>query len=193
MLALCQCKANEKTTYTLIGEGEIMKIVGFLLIGLGALDVGLSYIGIDIYWEIGIYVPDWLYEWTGFIPMTIGVLLLLTGTHKGKVAEFKGSLNKGETLVKSGNASIRESWTKTENGVLLLTDTRLFFHGISKTSGQNMSYEDVGSYDFELLLGDISSVETKFPTYIIIKNKDNNEFKLMVSGKEKWKNEILKN
>ena len=72
---------------------------------------------------------------------------------------------------------------------MLLSNTRLFFHGISKTSGQNISYEDVGSYDFELLLGDISSVETKFPTYIIIKDKDNNEFKLIVMGKEKWKNE----
>jgi len=193
MLVLCQCETHEKTTYTLIGEGGIMKILGFLLIGLGIVDVGLSYIGIDIYWEIGIYVPDWLYNWTGYIPMSIGAILIFAGTHKGKVAEFEGSLNEGETLVKSENAAIRESWTKTENGVLLLSNTRLFFHGISKTSGQNISYEDVGSYDFELLLGDISSVETKFPTYIIIKDKDNNEFKLMVMGKEKWKNEILKN
>ena len=193
MLVLCQCETHEKTTYTLIGEGGIMKILGFLLIGLGIVDVGLSYIGIDIYWEIGIYVPDWLYNWTGYIPMSIGAILIFAGTHKGKVAEFEGSLNEGETLVKSDNAAIRESWTKTENGVLLLTDTRLFFHGISKASGQDISYEDVGSYDFELLLGDISSVETKFPTYIIIKDKDNNEFKLMVMGKEKWKNEILKN
>ena len=52
--------------------------------------------------------------------------------------------------------------------------------------------KDVGRNNFELLLGDISSVETKFPNYIIIKDKDNNEFKLIPFGKKKWKDEILK-
>ena len=169
-----------------------MKIVGFLLIGLGIVDVGLSYIGIDIYWEIGIYVPDWLYDWTAYIPIAIGGLLLYSVKIKGKIAEFEGTLDEGETLVKSGQVSFNESFSKIESGGLLLTDKRLFYRGINKHKGEEVSYEDVGSNDFELLLGDISSVETKFPSYIIIKDKDKNEFKLVVRGKEEWKKEILK-
>ena len=50
-----------------------MKIVaGYLFIGLGIVDVGLSWIGIDLYWEIGINLPDWLYRWTAWIALVIG-------------------------------------------------------------------------------------------------------------------------
>ena len=163
-----------------------MKIAGYLFIGLGILDFLLSWMGVDI---------------TGFsqspvIFGAIGGILLYLETHKGKVAEFEGSLDEGEILLKSGSASIKESLTKSESGVLLLTDRRLFYRGTGKVEGSGgdvgVSYEDVGSNDFELLLGDISSVETKFPTFITIKDKDNNEFKLVARGKEEWKNEILK-
>jgi len=162
-----------------------MKIAGYLFIGLGILDFLLSWIGVDI---------------TGFSisPMIFGAIggfLLYMETHKGKVAEFEGSLDEGETLLKSGDVTFKESFSKQENGALLLTDRRLFYRGTGKVEGSGddigMSY-DVGSNDFELLLGDISSVETKFPTFITIKDKDNNEFKLVARGKEEWKNEILK-
>ena len=165
-----------------------MKIAGYLFIALGILDFLLSWIGVDI---------------TGFsqspvIFGAIGGILLYLEIQKGKVAEFEGSLDEGEILLKSGSASIKESLTKSESGVLLLTDRRLFYHGTSKHKGEDISYEDVGSNDFELLLGDISSVEiTKFKVFIIIKDKDNNEFKLMLGltwkrTSEEWKNEILK-
>ena len=159
-----------------------MKISGYLFIGLGILDFLLSWMGVDI---------------TGFsqspvIFGAIGGILLYLEIQKGKVAEFEGSLDEGETLVKSGQVSFKESFSKIGSGVLLLTDRRLFYRGTAKVVRGKISNEDVGSNDFELLLGDISSVETKFPTYIIIKDKDNNEFKLVVYGKEKWKNEILK-
>ena len=113
-------------------------------------------------------------------------------------AEFEGSLDEGETLLKSSSAGIRESLNKQEGGVLLLTNRRLFYRGSNKVIKGKISYEDVGSNDFELLLGDISSVEiTKFKVFIIIKDKDNNEFKLMLGltwkrTAEEWKNEILK-
>ena len=183
-----------------------MKIAGYLFIGLGIVDVGLSWIGIDLYWEIGINLPDWLYPMTGFIAMGIGGLLLSVPlvmetykkTQKGIVAELEGSLDEGETLLKSSSAGIRESLNKQEGGVLLLTNRRLFYRGSNKVIKGEISYEDVGSNDFELLLGDISSVEiTKFPSYIIIKDKDNNElspnkFSIGMREKKEWKNEILK-
>jgi len=164
-----------------------MVIIGYGFIGLGILDFLLSWMGVDI---------------TGFsqspvIFGAIGGILLYLEIQKGKVAEFEGSLDEGETLLKSGGASFKESFSKVESGVLLLTDRRLFYRGTGKVEGSGddigMSY-DVGSNDFELLLGDISSVETKFPWKIIIKDKDNNEFRVGVGmrGKEEWKNEILK-
>ena len=113
-------------------------------------------------------------------------------------AEFERSLDEGETLLKSSSAGIRESLNKQEGGVLLLTNRRLFYRGSNKVIKGKISYEDVGSNDFELLLGDISSVEiTKFPSYIIIKDKDNNElspnkFSIGMREKKEWKNEILK-
>ena len=168
-----------------------MKIAGYLFIGLGILDFLLSWMGVDI---------------TGFsqspvIFGAIGGILLYLEIQKGKVAEFEGSLDEGETLLKSGNVTFKESLfnKKQESGVLLLTDRRLFYHGTGKiTAGKIRISSDVGSNDFELLLGDISSVEiTKFKVFIIIKDKDNNEFKLMLGltwkrTSEEWKNEILK-
>ena len=56
-----------------------MKIAGYLFIGLGIVDVGLSWIGIDLYWEIGINVPDWLYQWTAWIVMGIGYAIFSIG------------------------------------------------------------------------------------------------------------------
>ena len=114
----------------------------------------------------------------------IGFLLVYMPTHlekhKGKVAEFEGSLDEGETLLKSGKVSVKEGGSKQEHGSMMLTNRRLLYSGTVKTDKEGMTDEDVGSNDFELLFGDIASVETKFPNYIIIKDKNNkldNNFK----------------
>ncbi len=61
-------------------DGEIkMKIIGGILILWGIADFGLSWIGIDLYWEIGINVPDWLYQWTAWIVMGIGYAIFSIG------------------------------------------------------------------------------------------------------------------
>ena len=158
-----------------------MVIIGYGFIGLGAIDFLLSWMGMGI---TGSYGP--------LILVAIGGLFLFLEKSKDKVAEFEGSLDKGETLLKSGTVSVKEGMTKQENGSLILTNRRLLYSGTGKSDGEGIGFGDVGSNDFELLLGDISSVETKFPTYIIIKDKDNNEFKLTLFGNKKWKNEILK-
>ena len=172
-----------------------MKIAGYLFIALGILDFLLSWIGVDI---TGFSQSPVIFELIGFLLVYMPTHL---EKHKGKVAEFEGSLDEGETLLKSGNVTFKESLfnKKQESGVLLLTDRRLFYHGTGKiTAGKLRISSDVGSNDFELLLGDISSVEiTKFKVFIIIKDKDNNEFKVMLGfagwrTSEEWKNEILK-
>lgn len=147
-----------------------MAIVGYGFIGLGILDFLLSWMGMGI---TGSYGP--------LILVAIGGLFLYLEKSKDKVAEFEGSLDKGETLLKTGTLSVKDGMTNQENGTLVLTNIKLLYFCPGKSD-----------YDFELLLEDISSVETKFPWKIIIKDKDNNEFKLQTFVGEKWKNEILK-
>ena len=148
-----------------------MAIVGYGFIGLGILDYLLSWMGVDI---TG-------FSLSAFIFGSIGGIFLFLGKSKDKVAEFEGSLDKGETLLKTGTLSVKDGMTNQENGTLVLTNIKLLYLCPGKSD-----------YDFELLLEDISSVETKFPWKIIIKDKDNNEFKLQTFVGEKWKNEILK-
>ena len=124
--------------------------------------------------------------------VAIGGISLYLAISKGKVADFEDSLDEGETLLKSGICSVKESLTKQEQGSLLLTNRKLLYSGTTKSDGEGVSDGDIGNHDFQLLLGEISSVETKLPFFIIIKDKNMNEFKLMAFGKKKWKDEILK-
>ena len=48
------------------------KKIGVILILWGLSDFGLSWVDIDLYSEIGINVPDWLYSYTPMIPIIIG-------------------------------------------------------------------------------------------------------------------------
>ena len=56
-----------------------MKIIGVILILLGIADFGLSWVGTDLYWEIGINLPDWLYPWTAWIALGIGGAIFSIG------------------------------------------------------------------------------------------------------------------
>lgn len=49
-----------------------MKIFGGLLIIWGFLDLGLSWAGIDLYYEIGIELSNSIYPFTHWIAMGIG-------------------------------------------------------------------------------------------------------------------------
>ncbi|MDB3950177.1 hypothetical protein N9403_00925 [Gammaproteobacteria bacterium] len=49
-----------------------MKIVGILLIIWGFADLGLSWVGTDLYYEIGIELSDAIYPFTHWIAMGIG-------------------------------------------------------------------------------------------------------------------------
>ena len=55
------------------------KIVGVILILWGIADFGLSWVGTDLYWEIGINLPDWLYRWTAWIALGIGFAIFSIG------------------------------------------------------------------------------------------------------------------
>jgi|TARA_B110000438_G_scaffold284078_1_gene312758 hypothetical protein len=49
-----------------------MKIVGILLIIWGFADLGLSWAGTDLYYAIGIELPNAIYPFTHWIAMGIG-------------------------------------------------------------------------------------------------------------------------
>ena len=163
-----------------------MQIAGYCFIGLGIIDFLLSWTGVDL---TG-------FEESPLVFGTIGGLLIyavrLDKLAKDKVADLEASLDEGEILLKSGKVTVRESLPKQEQGCLLLTNRKLLYSGTTITDGEGVSDGDVGNHDFQLLLGEISSVETKLPFFIIIKDKNMNEFKLMAFGKKKWKDEILK-
>jgi hypothetical protein len=59
-----------------------MKIIGVIVILWSFADLGLSLLGTDLYWVIGINLPDWLYMWTFMITLVIGAIFFTWGTHK---------------------------------------------------------------------------------------------------------------
>ncbi len=56
-----------------------MKIIGTILILWGIADLGLSWVGTDIYWEIGITLSETIYPFTHWIAMGIGFALYSIG------------------------------------------------------------------------------------------------------------------
>ena len=56
-----------------------MKIIGRALIAWGFADLGLSWLGTDLYGEIGIELSAGIYPFTHWIAMGIGVAILSIG------------------------------------------------------------------------------------------------------------------
>ena len=56
-----------------------MKIIGVIVILWSFADLGLSLLGTDLYWVIGINLPDWLYPWTAWIALGIGFAIFSIG------------------------------------------------------------------------------------------------------------------
>tara|TARA_B100000780_G_C20763876_1_gene303383 strand:- start:176 stop:373 length:198 start_codon:yes stop_codon:yes gene_type:complete len=56
-----------------------MKIIGSIFIFWGLLDFGLSWLGVDLYGEIGINLNSVLYKWSPYIASLIGFAILSFG------------------------------------------------------------------------------------------------------------------
>ena len=52
-----------------------LKFIGSIIAIFGLGDILLSFIGIDIYAEMGIILPGWLYMFTGIIAMVVGSVI----------------------------------------------------------------------------------------------------------------------
>ena len=57
----------------------MLKVIGGLLIAWGVLDFALSWMGTDLYAEIGITIPDAIWAYTAYIAGAIGVALFAVG------------------------------------------------------------------------------------------------------------------
>ena len=151
-----------------------MKVLGYLLIGLGIADFGLSWTGVDIYWEIGINVPSWLYPYTAVIAGLIGASLLLTSNNKDVESEFEKNLNEDEKLIKKSNISVKHSTFKSEQGLLFLTNQRLKYVGTSTQSSI-----ELGSKDVEIPLTDILSIKGLKVSMSLL-DKEGNDYNFLV-------------
>tara|TARA_Y100000996_G_scaffold244463_1_gene192260 strand:- start:450 stop:647 length:198 start_codon:yes stop_codon:yes gene_type:complete len=58
----------------------MIKIIGGIIFAWGLLDLGLYYImDMDLYYALGIYLPDIIWQWSGFIALFIGGTLYSWG------------------------------------------------------------------------------------------------------------------
>jgi hypothetical protein len=57
----------------------MLKIIGGLLVAWGVLDFALSWMGTDLYAEIGITIPDAIWAYTAYIVGGIGFVLFTLG------------------------------------------------------------------------------------------------------------------
>ena len=60
----------------------MLKIIGGLLILWGFADLGLSWMGTDLYYEIGITLSDGIYPFTHWISMGIGYVIYKLGASR---------------------------------------------------------------------------------------------------------------
>ena len=61
----------------------MLKIIGGIIIAWGVLDFGLSWMGTDLYGEIGIIIPEPIWNYTSYIAGIIGVGLIALGNKMG--------------------------------------------------------------------------------------------------------------
>jgi hypothetical protein len=66
-----------------------MRILGIILIIWGIADWGLSWTGVDVWWEIGIELSDAIYPFTHWISMGVGYLLFKIAGSNDEVEEVQ--------------------------------------------------------------------------------------------------------
>ena len=60
-----------------------MKIFGALLVIFGLVDIIGSFVGFDVWYEIGINLPELLWQFSGYIEVTLGYFLWNLGNGDG--------------------------------------------------------------------------------------------------------------
>ena len=136
-----------------------MRILGYLLIVLGAIDWGVSLIGVDFYAIFGIYLKGIAYQYSPFIVGTLGVFLVVISASKSAAEDYQRSVPKfleaDENLVLQKPVNGRTTGIGfKEPGFLYVTNKRVKFVGVSL-----YNIEATGELDFECELVQISSLK----------------------------------
>ncbi len=58
---------------------KALKIIGILLIVMGAVDLIGSYTGFDLWGRLGVTLPDLLWKYSSYIEIGLGLLLFNIG------------------------------------------------------------------------------------------------------------------
>jgi uncharacterized membrane protein YphA (DoxX/SURF4 family) len=62
-----------------------MKIIGIILIAIGLIDFGGSYMGFDLWTDyIKVELPELLWRYTSYIELIVGFLLFQAGSKKSE-------------------------------------------------------------------------------------------------------------
>ena len=58
----------------------MIKVIGGIIFAWGILDLGFFYImNMDLYYAIGIYLPDIIWQWSAYIALFIGSTIYSLG------------------------------------------------------------------------------------------------------------------
>ncbi len=62
-----------------------MKIIGIILIAIGLIDFGGSYMGFDLWTDfLHVNLPDMVWRYTSYIELIVGFLLFNAGSKKSE-------------------------------------------------------------------------------------------------------------
>ena len=64
-----------------------MKIVGIILIIVGVVDVGGSWLGFDLWYFLGFDLPWIIWNFSGYIELGLGYFLFKLGSHTIEVED----------------------------------------------------------------------------------------------------------
>jgi len=154
-----------------------MIIIGGLLIALGLLDLGLSWVGVDLYGELGIPLSGWFYENSPLIAGVLGGSLIWWKKHSEKGESALENLNEGEVVIEKRSVSFGKSVFKQTVGQIIITNQRLMILSTGAVSSDGSIDYDESQGDIVISVQDLNSVKKGFAR-ITITNKNGDEYKI---------------
>jgi hypothetical protein len=154
-----------------------MIIIGGLLIALGILDFGLSWVGVDLYGELGIPLSGFLYENSAYFAGVLGGLLIFWKKHSEKGEGALENLNEGEIVIEKRTVNFGPKLNKQTSGILILTNQRFMLLSTGSISNDGNIDYDESQGDVVIPVQELNSVKKGFAR-ITITNRNGDEYKI---------------
>ena len=170
---------------------RLLKLVGFLLMGIAGLDYIIWIASDDSFIPMVLTVGDT--DFTGASIGAVGLALFLSGKNSSKLEEIIDSFGEDEKVLLSGLVSIKKGWTKYAHGALVLTENRLFFSATYRQAGSDIQEID-DEDEIDILLSDIINVKSHFFRKVTVKHKSGLSVTFVhVKNHKNWAIEINNN